>query len=466
MPVPNISLLHLMMLLSMMQTADGFMWAPMPSPLVRKVPHYRYTLKQPITKQHDRSVTTLKAVMITPSSISTAFKSALHGDINFVLTTLLIVSASGIAIEQKTTLGKALSAPLVTMLMSLLLANVGVIPFQSPAYGFINKYLVPLAVPLFLFDSDIRRVVRDADSLLVAFIVGAVSTLIGTIATFSLIPLRKLGQDGWKVACALNSRHIGGAINFVAVADTLNIDGSVVSAAIAADNVVVALYFALLFYLAKSGENGDTTTISSTSEEEMLNLPSLGDDVVVTNGETPKPITTSSIAYSIASASCLVTIGDMLTRAICPTLSSMVFTSIITVFAATLHPKWFRKLHSTGSAIGILFLQLFFAASGASGSLLLVISRAPSLLAFSMMQIAIHFVFLLGIGRGIFRLKPNELYLASNANVGGPTTAAAMAQAKEWNRLVLPALLVGVFGYATATALSLSLGPLLTRIAA
>lgn len=453
----------MMLLLPMMQTADGFMWAPMPSPSVRKVPHYRHTLKQPITKQHDRSVTTLKAVMITPSSISTAFKSALHGDINFVLTTLLIVSASGIAIEQKTTLGKALSAPLVTMLMSLLLANVGVIPFQSPAYGFINKYLVPLAVPLFLFDSDIRRVVRDAGSLLVAFIVGAVSTLIGTIATFSLIPLRKLGQDGWKVACALNSRHIGGAINFVAVADTLNIKGSVVSAAIAADNVVVALYFALLFYLAKSGENGDTTK-SSASEEETLNLPSLGDDVVVANGEIPNPITTSSIAYSIASASCLVTIGDMLTRAICPSLSNMVLTSILTVFAATLHPKWFRKLRSTGSAIGILFLQLFFAASGASGSLLLVISRAPSLLAFSMMQIAIHFVCLLGIGRGIFRLKPNELYLASNANVGGPTTAAAMAQAKEWNRLVLPALLVGVFGYATATALSLSLAPLLSMI--
>jgi len=38
-----------------------------------------------------------------------------------------------------------------------------------------------------------------------------------------------------------------------------------------------------------------------------------------------------------------------------------------------------------------------------------------------------------------------------------------MAQAKEWNRLTLPALLVGVFGYATATAMSLSLGPFLTK---
>ena len=68
------------------------------------------------------------------------------------------------------------------------------------------------------------------------------------------------------------------------------------------------------------------------------------------------------------------------------------------------------------------------------------------------------------IGRGIFRLSNRELYLASNANVGGPTTAAAMAQAKEWKRLILPALLVGILGYATATALALSLGPILLRL--
>ncbi len=39
------------------------------------------------------------------------------------------------------------------------------------------------------------------------------------------------------------------------------------------------------------------------------------------------------------------------------------------------------------------------------------------------------------------------LNLASNANIGGPTTATAMAGAKGWNSLMAPAILVGVFGY-------------------
>lgn len=110
------------------------------------------------------------------------------------------------------------------------------------------------------------------------------------------------------------------------------------------------------------------------------------------------------------------------------------------------------------------FFQMFFAASGAAGSIALVLKSAPSLFAFSALQVAVHFISLLSIGKVVFRLNENELYLASNANVGGPTTAAAMAQAKGWQKLVLPALLVGILGYASATPIALALGPLLLRL--
>lgn len=254
----------------------------------------------------------------------------------------------------------------------------------------------------------------------------------------------------------------------VAVADTLNIDGGVVSAAIAADNVVVALYFAFLFYLATPGTTKESKNTGSTQNESNIagDLNALGEEIMIPNEKSPHPITASTIAYSLATASCLVTIGSILTKAICPSLSSMVLTSLLTVAAATIAPSWFQNLRSSGTAIGILFLQLFFAASGAAGSLALVLRQAPSLIAFSVLQLAMHFVVLIGLGRGLFRMDSNELYLASNANVGGPTTAAAMAQAKEWQRLVLPALLVGVLGYAMATATALALGPMLIRLAA
>ena len=236
----------------------------------------------------------------------------------------------------------------------------------------------------------------------------------------------------------------------MAVAETLNIDGGIVSSAIAADNVVVALYFAFLFYLATADEDTKSTSMYTLGQ----NSTSLDEE----------KITSSSIAYSVATASCLVSIGSAITEAICPKLSPLVITSVLTVVSATTFSTWFERLRTSGTAIGTLFLQMFFAASGAGGSIVLVLRQAPSLFLFSALQISVHFLVLLGLGRGLM-LNPNELFLASNANIGGPTTAAAMAQAKNWKTLVLPALLVGVLGYGIATALSLLIGPILIRLA-
>ena len=57
----------------------------------------------------------------------------------------------------------------------------------------------------------------------------------------------------------------------------------------------------------------------------------------------------------------------------------------------------------------------------------------------------------------VLGLRSRDLAVASNAAVGGPTTAAAMAAAKRWDDLVLPGLLVGILGYATGTFAALAL---------
>jgi uncharacterized membrane protein len=49
----------------------------------------------------------------------------------------------------------------------------------------------------------------------------------------------------------------------------------------------------------------------------------------------------------------------------------------------------------------------------------------------------------------LFRFSLEEIILASNANIGGPSTAAAMAIAKGWRELIVPILLVGTLGYIT-----------------
>jgi len=116
-------------------------------------------------------------------------------------TALIVCAAAGLRAE-KTKIGAALSSPLVTMFCALLLTNVGVLPPDAALYGAINKFLVPLAVPMLLLGADLRRVIRDTGSLLFAFLIGSVATIASTVAAAVLVPMHNV-DGAWKIAAAL-----------------------------------------------------------------------------------------------------------------------------------------------------------------------------------------------------------------------------------------------------------------------
>lgn len=114
--------------------------------------------------------------------------------------------------------------------------------------------------------------------------------------------------------------------------------------------------------------------------------------------------------------------------------------------------------------VTILFFstQVFFAVLGASGSVWNVINTAPSIFLFALVQVTVHLAVILGLGK-LFRIDQKLLLLASNANIGGPTTACGMATAKGWSTLVVPGILVGIFGISIATFLGIGFGMLVLR---
>ena len=57
-----------------------------------------------------------------------------------------------------------------------------------------------------------------------------------------------------------------------------------------------------------------------------------------------------------------------------------------------------------------------------------------------------NLIWSLGVGK-LFKYSLEEILLACNANVGGPTTAAAMAISQGWKSLIGPILVVGTVGY-------------------
>ena len=73
---------------------------------------------------------------------------------------ILFLSAIAFASE-RTVVGQKITGTVVVILLAIVAANVGVIPHSAPAYGFIFSYIVPMLIPLFLFQADIRRLARE-----------------------------------------------------------------------------------------------------------------------------------------------------------------------------------------------------------------------------------------------------------------------------------------------------------------
>jgi uncharacterized membrane protein len=355
---------------------------------------------------------------------------------------LLSAGAFGLWAE-KTSWGSKLSGAVIAIGSTFVLSNLRVIPAAAPAYDVVWSYFVPLAIPLLLFKADLRRIVREAGPTLAAFAIGALGTVAGTVAAYHLVPL---GEEGYKLAGIFCATYVGGSLNYVAAAEALGLrSGDLLAAGVAADNLVMTLYFLLLFALPSMG------WLRRRYRERVI----CGGDPSAEPDDGPR-ISIGGMATSTAVAAIICAIGYGLARFAGWPSSGILIVTALVVALATAFPKHLGSV-SGAHEIGVVLMQVFFAAIGASANVAVVLRVGPVLFVFAALILLIHLAAILVFGR-LFGLDLAEIVIASNANMGGPTTAAAMAVARRWESLVIPAILCGTLGYAIGTFVGVAVG--------
>lgn len=361
-----------------------------------------------------------------------------------LLAILITVGVFGLWAE-KTKWGSKMSAFVITVIGTFILSNLSIIPSSAPSYDLVWSYLVPLAIPLLLFNANLKKIIKEAGPTLLAFLFGSIGTVVGTIIAFSLIPL---GDEGWKLAGIFCSTYIGGSMNYVAAAEALQLQSTeLLVAGVAADNLIMTLYFLVLFALPSvkflkrnfntdHAENIEEFDPDEIKDEKNFNMLDIG-----------KALSISFIICAVGFAAADLTGIDG---------SGILIITAIIVMLATFAHNFFGEI-SGADKIGILLMQIFFAAIGASANIAVVLKVGPILFVFAALILSVHLIFIL-IGGKIFKLDLAEIVIASNANMGGPTTAAAMAVARKWKNLVIPAILCGTLGYAVATFIGVAVG--------
>jgi uncharacterized membrane protein len=396
----------------------------------------------------------------------------INADNTWALWTILVgIAAVSIYLEQTYKWASKVTGAIIGLIIAMVLANFKVIPTDAPTYDAVWGYVVPLGIPLLLFNANIKKIWRESGRIMIIFLLSFIGTLLGTFVSFML--LRNHIPDLYKMAAMMTGSYIGGGVNFAAMAESFGTSGDWISALTVADNLLMAVYFFVLLAIP---------SISFFQKKfKHPHMDEVEGNVDTAEGETlaakywgRKEISLKDIAFAVAISFAIVWVSTELASIlgrVIPTGNFIynlfngflgnkyLLITTFTMLLATYMPNFMSSIHGA-QEIGTFLIYIFLVVIGVPASLQLILTRSPLLLVFTGIIVLVNMIVTLLLGK-LFKFNLEEILLASNANIGGPTTAVAMAIAKGWNKLIGPIMLAGVFGYIIGNYLGIFMGNLL-----
>ncbi len=347
-------------------------------------------------------------------------------------------------------IGKKTSGVVWVLVLAMLLSNTGIIPFEAPAYDFVGGSLVPLAIPLLLFKADLRKIFRESGPVMITFCVAALATTVGAVAGFYLLDL---GEIGPKVAGVYTGGWIGGAVNFLAVSQAVEMTDEQFTVAISASSVV-SISALMLLMLIPSWQWA-SRWVGYQHGGSAPSHPAQTDSV-----EAATELHLTHISGAIALSCVICAVADWFGAWLGLERYNILFITILTIVVANTFPRLLDRLNGEFE-LGMLFMYLFFAVVGAGTNAIAFLDSALILFVYGMLIILIHLVLVLSAAR-FMKVDLAEAVVASGAALVGPAPTAAIAISHGWRELITPGIMCGIFGYVIANFIGVSVSHFLS----
>ncbi len=370
----------------------------------------------------------------------------------FVLAFSVIVS---LWLEKRYKTFKKLGSGAIAILIGIALSNSGFLPGDSPAYDFLMTQGVSASIVLILLSVDIRSIKEAGPTMLKAFLLGALGSALGAM-TMSFILSDAIGSESYKLAGQFTGTYVGGGMNFAALGRAFDTNSDLFTAGIAADVIITSIWLVVCLaapiLLTRKIEATSNYTIEEPPKD---NTYTLEQSLYKSDGS----INIAHVAVLVTVVFGTIWISEALGKQI-PALPEILWLTTLVLLVAQIP---YIKNISGGAMLGNYLLLLFLASNGAKSVVANIVAVGPAVFYFAAGTIAIHGIFLFGVGY-LLKIDAGTLAVASQANVGGSSSALALASARGYTDKILPGIAVGLLGYAVGNYLGLAVGNIMQGV--
>ncbi len=370
------------------------------------------------------------------------------------------------------------------------------VPIAHPLYDLCWSWILPGSLALLLLGyqtnaspakssldeeksktSEQRIILQAVARVACPFVLASIGSIIGCWAAFRLAIsgtwFSSMESARAATAC-LAASYVGGSVNLFATAKIIGAPSSLLSSMATADLIAMAMYFSLLASSLEwkwfKGLFYETRDAISTTIE--FNGDETTPQQVLTSSKTT--IWTTLVPLLLLLTGSIVAVANWVESYVgrwIPGTACGVIAMVAPLVRSVLvnQSSWLRDYSpiwsATASTMADWFFFLFFAAIGVGVDLKAMLQMGPACLMVSVLALAVHLVVIV-VGSRLFLpvrkwgISLEDLWIASNAAIGGPATAAAFCNRMKGESLLgrtVAATVWGVVGYAVGTVIGVGL---------